>query len=26
LLGEEPRFGRVDDNGDITPFGLGGAA
>jgi hypothetical protein len=26
LLGEEPRFGRVDDNGDITPFGMGGAA
>ena len=26
LLGEEPRFGRVDDNGDVTPFGLGGAA
>lgn len=26
LLGEEPRFGRVDDKGDITPFGLGGAA
>lgn len=26
LLGEEPRFGRVNDNGDITSFGLGGAA
>lgn len=26
LLGEEPRFGRVDDNGDVTPFGFGGAA
>jgi len=26
LLGEEPRFGRVDDNGDVTPFGLGGAS
>lgn len=26
LLGEEPRFGRVDDNGDVTPFGVGGAA
>ena len=26
LLGEGPKFGRVDDNGDITPFGLGGAA
>lgn len=26
LLGEEPKFGRVDDNGDVTPFGIGGAA
>jgi hypothetical protein len=26
LLGEERRFGRVDDNGDITPFGFGGAS
>ena len=26
LLGEEPRFGRVNDDGDVTPFGLGGAA
>lgn len=25
LLGEEPKFGRVDDNGDVTPFGFGGA-
>jgi hypothetical protein len=26
LLGEEPKFGRVNDNGDVTPFGIGGAA
>jgi len=26
LLGEGPKFGRVDDNGDITPFGFGGAS
>jgi hypothetical protein len=26
LLGEEPKFGRVNDNGDVTPFGFGGAA
>jgi hypothetical protein len=26
LLGEEPKFGRVNDNGDVTPFWAGGAA
>ena len=26
LLGEEQKFGRVNDNGDVTPFGIGGAA
>lgn len=25
LLGEDTRFGRVDENGDVTPFGFGDA-